>query len=67
VRALIDMIQRSFEELNHTNANTSKAIETGNIREASANIEKYRALLDSIKKMLDRLEELLNELSRGRK
>ena len=67
VRALIDMIQRSFEELNHTIANTSKAIETGNIRETSANIEKCRALIDSIKKMLDRLEELLKELSRGRR
>ena len=67
VGALIDMIQRSFEELNHTIANTSKAIETGNIRETSANIEKCRALLDSIKKMLDRLEELLKELSRGRR
>jgi ABC-type transporter Mla subunit MlaD len=67
VRALIDMIQRSFEELNHTIANTSKAIETGNIRETSANIEKCRALLDSIKKMLDRLEGLLKELSRGRR
>ncbi|MEM1610089.1 MAG: hypothetical protein QXQ57_00400 [Sulfolobales archaeon] len=67
VRALIDMIQRSFEELNQTISNTSKAIEAGNIREASANIEKCKALIDNIKKMLDRLEELLKELSRGRR